>query len=97
MRVGLDTLPAIQNKLRMMDIMIFGPTYICGDNISDIHNASKPESTLKKKCNEIAYWSESLLGHLKSEDDSADLVTKLMTGQKKKLLLSFISCDMYDT
>ena len=35
MRVGVDTMHTIQNKLRMMDIMIFGPTYIYGDNVSD--------------------------------------------------------------
>ena len=48
-KVGMDTLHAIQCKLRMMG------TYIYGDNLSVTHNTSKPESILKKKCNAIAF------------------------------------------
>ena len=48
-KVGMDTLHIIQYKLRMMSIPITGPPYIHGDNML------KPESTLNKKCDEIAY------------------------------------------
>ena len=37
----------------MMGVPISGPSLICGDNMSVIYNASKPESTLKKKSNSI--------------------------------------------
>ena len=55
MKVGVETLHVMQYKLWMIDIPISGPTYIYEDKMSVIHNASKPESTLKKKCNAIAY------------------------------------------
>ena len=48
MKVVIDTLCAIWYKLRMMDILISGPTYIYGDEMSVIHNTIKPESTLVK-------------------------------------------------
>ena len=38
-----------------MGVPIFGPLLIYGDNMSIIHNTQKPESTLKKKSNSIAY------------------------------------------
>ena len=34
--------------------------YMYGDNISVIPDTSKPESTLKKKCNAIAYHAHSI-------------------------------------
>ena len=54
-KVKLETLQAIWYKLRMMGIPISGASYVHGDNMSVIHNTSKPESTLKKKCSAIAY------------------------------------------
>ena len=53
MMVRMETLYAIQYKLRMMGVPISGPTYIHGDNMSVIHNTSKP------KCNAIAYHAIS--------------------------------------
>ena len=58
--------------------------------MSVIHNTSKPKSTLKKKCNAIAYHAihesmameETLTGHIRSEDKLADLLTKVVTGHK---------------
>ena len=72
--------------------------------MSVIHDASKPESTLKKQCNAIAYLAihesvamrASLTGHTRSEDNSADLLTKIVTGQKQKHLMSLVLYDMYD-
>ena len=46
MNVEVDTLHAIQYKLRMMDIPLSGPTYIYIDNMLVIHNALKSELTL---------------------------------------------------
>ena len=67
-----------------------------------IHNTSKPKSTLKKKCNTITYhgiWKsvtmgESLTGHLRSDNNPADLLTKVNTGKKSKNLESLV---LYDT
>ena len=40
MKVGVKTLCAIQYKLRMMGIQIFGASYIYGNNMLVIHNTS---------------------------------------------------------
>ena len=52
---GVEALRVIRYKLRMTGVEISGPTYIYGDNMSVIHNTSKPESLLKKKSNIICY------------------------------------------
>ena len=89
MKIRGYTLNAIQYKLRMVGIPISGPTYIYGNNRLVIHNTLKPELTLKKKYNAIAYHaihkyvaiSESLTRHIRSEDNPARLLTKMITGQ----------------
>ena len=52
---GIETLRGIRYKLRMMGVPLSGPSYIYGDNMSVVTNASKPESTLNKKSNSICY------------------------------------------
>ena len=55
MKRGVEALHGIRYKLRSMGVDIAGPTYIYGDNMSVIHNTSKPESVLKNKFNSICY------------------------------------------
>ena len=55
MKQGVEALRSISYKLQMMGVEVSGPTYIYGDNMSVIHNNSKPESVLKKKSNSICY------------------------------------------
>ena len=72
--------------------------------MSVIQNTSKPESTLKNKCHAIAYFAihesvamrESLTGHMRSEDNPVDLQTEVVTGQKRKHLVSLVLYDIYD-
>jgi len=72
--------------------------------MSVIHSTQRPESTLKKKSNAICYHAvresvamgESLTGHIPSDRNVADLLTKLLTGQKRKSLVSEILFDIYD-
>jgi hypothetical protein len=89
MKVGNEACRGLQYKLRMMGIPIAGPTYIYGDNtMSVIHNTQRPELTLNKKSSSICYhymresvaMGESLTGHIRSEDNPADLCTKIMAG-----------------
>ena len=96
MRTGLETVQGIKYKLRMMGIPIRGPTYIYGDNMSVIHNTSKPESTLKKKANSVCYHyireavaaDECRTGHIRSENNPADIATKpLPCGAKRDSLI----------
>ena len=39
---------------------------------------------------------ESLTGHIRSDDNPADLLTKIDTGQKLKHFVSLVLYDIYD-
>ena len=92
MKQGVEVLRGLRYKLRMMGVSISGPTFIYGDNMSVIHNTQRPESTLKKKSNAICYHAvresvamgESLTAHIPPDRNVADLLTKLLYGQKRK-------------
>ena len=55
MQIGTEINEAFRYKLRMMGVPITGPTNTFCDNESVVKNASKPESTLSKKHNSVAY------------------------------------------
>ena len=92
MKQALEASRGLRYKLRMMGIPIEEPTYIFGDNMSVIHNTQKPSSTLKKKSLAICYhfireavaMGECLTTHIRSEDNPADLCTKIMSGGQKR-------------
>jgi hypothetical protein len=72
MKHGIETLRGLHYKLCMMGVPLTGPTFIYGDNKSQVTNSSRPELTLKKKCNLICYHAiqesvamgKSLISHL---------------------------------
>jgi hypothetical protein len=73
----------------MMGVPLNEPTYILlGDNMSVIHNTQRPESVLKKKSIAICYhfmresvaMGECLTAHIQTEDNPADLCTKVIPG-----------------
>jgi hypothetical protein len=104
MRLGIERLCGIRYKLRMMGIPLTGPSYIYGDNKSAITNSTKPESTLNKKNNSICYHAvresvamgESLLTHIPTADNWADLLTKVTFGSKRRKLVSGHLYDIFD-
>jgi hypothetical protein len=77
MKHGIKTLRRLRYKIRMMGIPLSGPTYIYGDNKSQVTKSSRPESTLKKNCNSICYHAihesvamgETLLMHSRTGDN----------------------------
>ena len=102
---GMETLHGLRHKLRMMGIPIDGPSHIYCDNMSVIHNTQRPESTLKKKSNQICCHAvhesvamgESVTGHIPSKENPADLVTKVIPGgQKRCHLVSKLLFDIHD-
>ena len=101
---GMERLCGLQYKLRMMGVSISGPSYIYGDNMSVIHNTQRPESTLKKKSHSLCYHAaresvamgESLTGHIATDKNVADLLTKVLYGQKRKRIVGEILYDIYD-
>ena len=92
MKIGMEAVRGIRYKLRMMGIPISGPTFIYGDNMSVIHNTQRPESVLKKKNNAICYHAiresvamgESKTGHIPTDENVADLATKIIGGGTKR-------------
>ncbi len=88
-----------------MGIPLSGPTYVYGDNKSQVtNNSSRPESTLKKKCNSICYQAiresvamgETLLMHIKTGENLADFLTKTTSGAKRCKLVSGVIHDIYN-
>jgi hypothetical protein len=55
MKTGMELVIGLRYKLRMMGVPLDGPTRVLADNMSVVHNTSRPESQLKKKSNSIAY------------------------------------------
>jgi hypothetical protein len=39
---GIETIHELSYKLQMMDVPLSGPWYVCGDNMSIIHNTQRP-------------------------------------------------------
>jgi hypothetical protein len=78
----------IRYKLIMMGVTLSGPTYVYGYNMPGVQNTQRPESVLKKKSNSIFYHtvcesdaiSESIIAHVPSVDNPADISTKVVTG-----------------
>ena len=104
MKHGVEALRGICYKLRMMGVAIAGPTYVYGDNMSVINNASKPESVLRKKSNSICYhfireavaMKECLTAHVPTLRNFADLLTKCLSGKKRRDLVGGVLFDIYD-
>jgi len=87
-----------------MGVPIWGPSLIYGDNMSVIHNTQRPESTLKKKSNSVAYHAvresvamgESLTGHVSTNCNVADLATKVLYGKKRWGMVTRLLYNIYD-
>lgn len=79
-------------KLRMMGVPIDGPTYVYGDNMSVLHNVTKPESTLKKKSQSISYhyvresvaMEEMNAGYVSTKRNISDPLTKILPGGERR-------------
>jgi hypothetical protein len=88
----------------MMGVPLTGPSFIYGDNKSQVTNSSRPESTLKKKCNLICYHAirelvamgESLITHIWTWFNLADFLTKVTNGAMHRRLIGNVLFDIYD-
>ena len=104
MKHGTEKLRGQRYKCRMMGIPLSGPTYVYVDNKSAITNSTRPDSTLKKKSNSICYHAiresvamgESLLTHVGTRDNQADLLTKPTFGSKGRKLVVGLLNDIFD-
>jgi hypothetical protein len=104
MKHGIKMLRGLRYKICIMGIPLSGPTYIYGDNKSQVTNSSRPESTLKKKCNSICYHAihesvaigETLLTHIRTGENLADFLIKTTSGAKCSKLVSGVVHDIYN-
>jgi hypothetical protein len=104
MKHGTEMLRGLRYKIRIMGIPLSGPTYIYGDNKSQVTNSSRHESTLKRKCNSICYHAihesitmgETLLTHIRTGENVADFLTKTTSGAKCCKHVSGVVHEIYD-
>jgi hypothetical protein len=105
MKSGIETTRGLRYKLRMMGVAIDGPTYIYGNTMSVVHNTQRLGSVLKKKSNAIYYHAvqdsaamgESIIGHIPSVNNPADICTKAVPdGQKRYHLIGLLLHDIVD-
>jgi hypothetical protein len=96
MKNGIETCCGIRYKLRMMGVALSAPLFVYGDNMSVVYNTQRPESVLKKKSNSNCYHAvresaatgESIIGHVPSVDNPADICTKVVRALCTLLRLS---------
>ena len=96
MKTAVELIEGLRYKLRMMGIPLEGPTRVFADNMSVVHNCSKPESQLKKKSNSIAYHyvrercagerPVCVISYVPTQDNLADMLTKSQPGEVRKRL-----------
>ena len=102
---GIETVRGLRYKLRMMGIPISGPNFVYCDNKSVVTNSQNPESTLQKKSNSICYHAaresvamgESLVTHILTDENPADICTKILQGgMKRNHKVGLILTDVVD-
>ena len=94
LKMATKMIKGLRYKLRMMGIPIEDRTWTLVDNKSVVMNTSRPDSTLKKKSNLVAYHyvheaadaKETLISFQLSEDNHADMLTKVQVGPEHKRL-----------
>ena len=94
LKTATELIKGLRYKLRMMGIPILDATHVLVDNQLVVLNTSRPDSTLKKKSNSIAYHyvresvaaKEIWIAFQRSEDNHADMLTKTQVGPERKRL-----------
>ena len=87
-----------------MGVPLTGPSFIYGDNKSQVTNSSRPESTLKKKCYAVCYHAirdsvamgESLITHIPTQFDLTDFLTNVTNGATRPRLVGNVLFDIHD-
>ena len=91
MKQCCEYIHGLRYKLRMMGIPVEGPAYVHGDNQSVLCITSRPDSTLKKMSQSIAFhfihegvtrdkWRTT---YVNTHDNEADLLTKVLPHGEK--------------
>jgi hypothetical protein len=105
MKNGMEAIRGLWYKLQVMGVPLVGAAYIYGDNMSVIHNMQQPKSMLQKKSNSICYHAvreavamgEILTAHVPTNQNPADICTKVLPGgAKQDYLISLLLHDICD-
>jgi hypothetical protein len=88
MKTAIELVEGLCFKLRMMGCPLDGATCVLADNISVVHNCTKPKSVLKKKsCGVAFYFCRERIAvkvvfvvWTNMEDNLADMFTKSQPG-----------------
>ena len=98
LKAAVEMIKGLRYKVRMMGIPLEEVTHVLVDNMSVVYNTTRPESTLKKKSNSIAYHyvresaaaAEIKISHVESSENVSDMLTKLQTGPERKRLSQMV-------
>ncbi len=98
LKTAVEMIEGLRYKLRMMGIPLDGPTSVFCDNESVVKNSTRPESTLKKRHNAIAYHRSReaqaadivRIAFIDGKDNIADLFTKLLPGPRLRELIKMV-------
>ena len=90
MKIAVELIEGLRYKLRMMGVPVEDPCNVFCDNEAVVKNSTRPESTLKKKHQAIAYHrtrEAQAAGTVRiakedGETNLADIFTKLLAGPK---------------
>ena len=98
MKQAADYIRGFRCKLRMFGIPVEEPSYMYGYNQSVLAGSTRPESTLKKKAQSIAFhfickgfaadeWRTTYINTL---GNISDLMTKPLSGEKRWQLIRML-------
>jgi hypothetical protein len=98
LKCAVEMIEGLRYKLRMLGVPLEGPANVFCDNESVVKNSSRPESTLKKRHNAIAYHrcrEAQAAGIIRiafepGKTNIADLFTKLLPAPRLKELVQMV-------
>ena len=91
MKPAADYIRGFRYKLRMFRIPVEDPTYMYWDNQSVLTGSTRPDSTLKRKAQSIAFHfirercaaDEWRTTYINTSENISDLMTKPLSGEKR--------------
>ena len=98
LRITSEKIKSLRYKMRMMGVSIDGPANVFVDNMSVVNSSVRPETVLKKKHLSIAYnmvrecFAAGIMNvyFVKSEENLADVFTKVLPAWKRKAIFETI-------
>jgi hypothetical protein len=98
LKTAVELIEGLRYKLRMFGVPIEKSTIVFCDNQAVVTNSTHPESTLKRKhvsiaynrCREAQAAGYIKIGFIQSNENLADLLTKILPGPRLRQLMEHI-------